>query len=202
MDTNWKFAKNVVLLDSAFIYNTVRMIREVMSSRLGRLLPPLDLVAWLDCLLLDAGIREENAEVQVLLTHDAGTDLLGECEPSSLSKLDGQACRTALAEYTFYAVSAGRMVTSEELYTDLLRLTLNDAQIEKRLLIPSLSVEEGRLDQLMRTVWKEMGNRMNELAEQTLWFRMQAPDVPLACHWCSVVPSLAHVLGIRSEEME
>ncbi len=202
MDTNWKFAENVVLLDSAFIRDTMRMIREVMSSRLGRPLPPLDLVAWLDCLLLDAGIKEKDAEVQVLLTHDAGADRLGACEPSSLAQLDGQACRTALAEYAFYAVSAERMATSEELYTDLLRLTLNDTRIAKRLLIPSPSVEEGPLDQLMRTVWEEMGCRVDEVAGQTLWFRLQAPTAPLACHWCSVVPSLAHVLGIRSEEME
>ena len=202
MDTNWKFAEYVILLDSAFIRQTVRMIREVMASRLGRPLPPLDLVAWLDCLMLDAGHREKDAEVQVLLTHNAGVDSLGGCVPSALSQLDGQACRTSLAEYAFYAVGTEGMADADDLYCDLLRLVLNDTRIKKRLLVPAPSLNDRRMNELMRKVWKEMDSRAEDVAGQTVWFRMEAPADELACGWCPVVPSLAHVLGIRGEEME
>lgn len=67
-NTELKFSERVILLDVAFLNRTVGMVQEVMSARLGRPLPKLDLAAWLDCLLLDAGIRDfSSAEVQVLL---------------------------------------------------------------------------------------------------------------------------------------
>ena len=202
MNTNWKFAEYVILLDSSFLRQTVRMVKEVMTARLSRPLPPLDLVAWFDCLLLDAGLRGKDYEVQVLLTHEAGMDKLDGCLPSALSQLDGQACRTSLAEYAFYAVSAEGMVTSEELCNDLLRLALNDANIKKRLFVPAVSADEERLNRLMRAVWEDMDSRPEDVADGTVWFRLQAPASSLACEWCSVVPSLAHVWGIRGDEME
>ena len=202
MDANWKFAEYVILLDSVFIRQTVRMMSEVMASRLGRPLPPLDLVAWLDGLMLDAGFRGKNAEVQVLLTHDAGADSLDGCVPSSLSQLDGQACRTSLGEYVFYAVGTEGMAESDDLYCDVLRLVLNDMRIKKRLLVPATSLDDGRVTGLMRKVWKEMDCCAEDVAGQTVCFRLEAPAGELACDWCSVVPSLAHVLGIRGEEVE
>ena len=86
MNINWKFAEYVILLDSSFLRQTVRMVKEVMTARLSRPLPPLDLVAWFDCLLLDAGLRGKDYEVQVLLTHEAGMDKLDGCLPSALSQ--------------------------------------------------------------------------------------------------------------------
>lgn len=55
---NLKLSERVILIDVSFLNQTVEMVREVMSARLGRPLPMFDLVAWLDCLLLDAGIRD------------------------------------------------------------------------------------------------------------------------------------------------
>ncbi len=202
MNTNWKFAEYVILLDSAFIHQTVRMIKDIMAVRLGRPLPPLDLVAWFDYLLLDAGLREKDYEVQVLLTHDVGIDELDGCTPSALSQLDGQACRTTLAEYVFYTIGSEGMASPEELYSDLLRLMLNDTDIKKRLLIPAEITDDGHLNTWMRKVWEEMDCRAENIANQTVLFRLKAPKIPLACDWCSVIPSLAHVLGIRGEEMK
>ena len=94
-----KLSERVILIDVSFLNQTVKVVREVMSARLGRPLPMFDLVAWLDCLLLDAGIRDfSSAEVQVLLVQGADGDALSVCTPSLLSDLDGKACRTGLAE--------------------------------------------------------------------------------------------------------
>ena len=72
-----KLSERVILIDVSFLNQTVKVVREVMSARLGRPLPMFDLVAWLDCLLLDAGIRDfSSAEVQVLLVQGADGDAL------------------------------------------------------------------------------------------------------------------------------
>lgn len=202
MNTNWNFAEYVILLDSAFIRQTIRMMREVMTSRLGRPFPLLDLVAWLDCLMLDAGLKEKDAEVQVLLTHDVGADDLEGCVPSALSQLDGQACRTSLAEYAFYTVGTDGMAEPDDLYCDLLKLTLNDTRIKKRLLVPAMSLSDGRVNELMRKVQEDMDTRTEDAVGQTIWFRLEAPAGELTCDWCPVVPSLAYMWGIREEEMK
>ncbi len=202
MNTDWKFTKNVILLDTSFINQTVRMVSEVMSARMGRPLPPLDLVAWLDCLLLDAGLRGTNQEVQVLLTRENKEDSLHRCAPASLSQLDGQACRTTLAEYTFYVVGTEGLTTHEELYNDLLTLLLHDEGIQTRLLVPSAKADESQLNALLQKGLKDRKNSSSEHKGETVWFRLEAPSSPLACTWCPAVPSLAHVLGIRDEDLK
>ena len=83
-----KFAEHVVLLDVAFLKGMVRGVREVMARKLGRELPPLDLVEWITCLLLDAGVRGGGNEVQVLLVQAGkqGGELDG-CLPAASTNL-------------------------------------------------------------------------------------------------------------------
>lgn len=204
MDRNaeLKLSERVILVDVSFLNRTVGMVREVMSARLGRPLPMLDLAAWLDCLLLDAGIRDfSSAEVQVLLSHGAEGDALEACMPSLLSDLDGKACRTALAEYVFSVVPAENMVAAETLFQDLLALVLNNASVRQLLFVPALASDEEKLCGVMADVLRDRKGHVGGGDVQAVWFRMEAPASPLVCQWCPVVPSLAHVLGIRSEEL-
>lgn len=178
------------------------MVREVMSARLGRPLPVLDLVAWLDCLLLDAGIRDfSSAEVQVLLVQGTDGDALSACVPSLLSDLDGKACRTGLAEYVFSVVPTENMATAEALYQDLLALVLNNTSVRQALLVPAMSADEEKLNEVTGEVLRERRKVVKEQEVQVVWFRMEAPAFPSVGQWCPVVPSLAHVLGLREEEL-
>ena len=203
MDKNadLRFSERVILLDVSFLSHTVGMVREVMSARLGRPLPKLDLAAWLDCLLLDAGIRDfSSTEVQVLLAHGAADDALEACTPSLLSDLDGKACRTALAEYVFSVVPTENMATAETLFQDLSALVLNNASVRQLLLVPAASDEE-KLGGMLAEILRERKEKAGGGDVQVVWFRLEAPALPSVCHWCPLVPSLAHVLGIRSEEL-
>ena len=102
MDTNVKFPEYVVLVDAAFLQSAVRDVRRVMSLRLGRQFPLLDLPMWLTCLLLDAGVRGADNEVQILLADSDGRQGAWEaCHPSTPGEVDGKACRTAGAERCF-----------------------------------------------------------------------------------------------------
>ena len=70
MNTDIKFAANVILIDTEFLNNTIHEIRQVLSERIGRPLPPLDLVQWATCLLLDGGFTA------VLLRKTGSTEVL------------------------------------------------------------------------------------------------------------------------------
>lgn len=201
-NTELKFSERVILLDVAFLHRTVGMVQEVMSARLGRPLPKLDLAAWLDCLLLDAGIRDfSSAEVQVLLAHGTEGDALNTCFPASLSDLDGKACRTALAEYVFSVVPTENMATAETLYRDLMALVLNNVAVRQVLMVPAMASDEKKMNEVMGEVLRERRKNAEGADVQAVWFGLERPSCPVVSQWCPVVPSLAHVLGIREEEL-
>lgn len=198
-----KFSENVILLDVAFLNGMVHRVREIMGQKLGRELPPLDLVEWLTCLLLDAGVRGDGNEVQVLLVHADGHDTrLDACLPASLKELDGKACATPLGEFSFAGVTGEGLATGEHLYFDLMTLLLNDSGLRTLLLVPSTEVSDEEMENVMLQVRKDMGQDADRILSHTHWFRTLPPERTLPCQWCPVVYSLAHVLGIREDELK
>jgi len=181
-NTEIKFSENVVLLDVAFLNGWVSNVRQIMGERLGRELPRLDLVEWLTCLLLDAGVRGEGNEVQVLLLHAAdGDKKLACCVPDSLAELDGKACATPLGEFSFACVT----------------LLLNSENLKTLLLLPSAEVADEKLEDLMVQAKKDMGVGAEKNLQCTHWFRMAPPEHELPCKWCLVTYSLAYMLDIN-----
>lgn len=191
------------MLDVAFLNGWVSNVRRVMSERLGRELPKLDLVEWLTCLLLDAGVRGEQNEVQVLLLHAAAQEQkLDCCMPDSLSELDGKACATPLGEFSFACVTSEGFATGESLYFDLLTLLLNSGNLKTLLLLPSADIRDEKLENVMVQAKKDMGEQATGNLAKTHWFRMTPPAHELPCRWCPVVYSLAYMLGIHEEELK
>ena len=69
MEDKIKFPANVILIDVAFLNEVVYGAKNFLEGKLGRKLPDVDLPAWLSYLALDAGLREQENEVEVLLVH-------------------------------------------------------------------------------------------------------------------------------------
>ena len=67
MEDKIKFPANVILIDVAFLNEVVYGAKNFLEGKLGRKLPDVDLPAWLSYLALDAGLREQENEVEVLL---------------------------------------------------------------------------------------------------------------------------------------
>ncbi len=112
------------------------MVQELLEGKLGRKLPDVDLPAWLSYLALDAGLREQENEVEVLLVHTPAADVLKCCEPSDVNKLNHQACRTPLGEFAFSSVTSSGLVSTEELFLDLMNLALDSADVKCLMLLP------------------------------------------------------------------
>ena len=106
MEDKIKFPANVILIDVAFLNEVVYGAKNFLEGKLGRKLPDVDLPAWLSYLALDAGLREQENEVEVLLVHTPAADVLKCCEPSDVNKLNHQACRTPLGEFAFSSVTS------------------------------------------------------------------------------------------------
>ena len=130
MEDKIKFPANVILIDVAFLNEVVYGAKNFLEGKLGRKLPDVDLPAWLSYLALDAGLREQENEVEVLLVHTPAADVLKCCEPSDVNKLNHQACRTPLGEFAFSSVTSSGLVSTEELFLDLMNLALDSADVK------------------------------------------------------------------------
>lgn len=193
-----KFPENVILIDVAFLNEVVCGAKQFFENRLGRALPAIDLPAWLSYLALDAGLREKENEVEVLLVHDPATKTLGCCDPSDLEGLNGQACRTPLGEFAFSSVTSSGLVSTDELFLDLMNLALDAADVKCLMLLPLYAAYGGRVEEKLSDFFKEKGE---EERGRAVYFAMQPPAQPVPCRCESVIYSLAHAFGIRADEL-
>ena len=77
-------------------------------------------------------VDEGNLAVHILsLIH-----ILKCCEPSDVNKLNHQACRTPLGEFAFSSVTSSGLVSTEELFLDLMNLALDSADVKCLMLLP------------------------------------------------------------------
>lgn len=200
MEKNIKFSANVILVDVSFLDETVSNIKSFLAERLGRELPDMDLPAWFTCLALDAGLREGDNEIQVLLVHDGEMPVLPHCCPANLKELDGMACRTSLGELVFSCVNTAGMVTSADLFLDLMNLALDSADVKRLSLVPFHRLYADRVEEELRKFFDKKEEK-GEADCQALYFMMAAPQTPVPCVCDSVLYSLSHVLGVQPEEL-
>ena len=204
MNTDIKFAANVILIDTEFLNNTIHEIRQVLSERIGRPLPPLDLVQWATCLLLDGGLCGSDNETQILLVHPNKQDMrLTDCTPDSLNELDGKACSTPLGEFSFTCVTDEGLVPHEHLYLDLATLLLNAEGMERLLFVPSTQIPADELVKAIRQAQKETKDGGTSTTPAHIcWSGMMPPQSDLPCTWIPAAYSLAHTFGIKENEMK
>ena len=195
METNIRFPEQVILLDADFLHETISDIHRILSEKLGRTLPPLDVASWLTCLLLDAGVRGTGNEVQAIVAGSRHNTAWPCCLPGKPAEIDGQACRTALGELSFSVVSAEGLAATDALYSDLTGLVLNDPAVKTLLLVSARSNEA--LDATLQQLQKTLGTWNCHVYACTL----QMSGRQLLCEQLPITYSLAHAWGIRADEL-
>jgi hypothetical protein len=172
--------------------------RNFLEGKLGRKLPDVDLPAWLSYLALDAGLREQENEVEVLLVHTPAADVLKCCEPSDVNKLNHQACRTPLGEFAFSSVTSSGLVSTEELFLDLMNLALDSADVKCLMLLPFHQVYGNGVEEKLAGFFKD---KSEEERGKAVYFITEEPLSPVYCRLEPVFYSLAHAFGIKSDEL-
>lgn len=199
MNEQIKFSPNVLLIDVSFINQFVAASKQMLSERLGRTLPDLDLPAWLTYLALDAGLREGDNEVQVLLVHDASTRRLQACQPADLESLNGMACRTPLGEFLFSCVTPADIATREELFLDLMTLAQDSADVQCLGLLPS-HPEYGR--KMEEELTKLLADKDAEACRKVLYFTLSQPSPEWKFRTDFATFSLLKAFGVKAEELK
>lgn len=199
MEQKVNFAENVAVIDVAFLNEIVSNSRSFLEKKIGRTLPPLDLVGWLECLAWDAGIETMDNEMQIILVHDESCHTLRHCEPSDLDNLDGKACRTKVGEMAFHCVTPARITNPEELFLDLMTLALDAKEVKRLLLVPFQPLYGDRVEDGLRKFFR--GKEEKEW-DKAIYFTLEEPMEPAGFRWELVFYSLGHALGIKPDELK
>ena len=77
-----KWAPTVVLVDADYLDTLALDLIENFGRMLNRRIPSADLCHWVDCVLLDGGLRPGKNEVQVHFLHSKEKDTLQYFQPS------------------------------------------------------------------------------------------------------------------------
>lgn len=198
MDDKIKFSPNVLLMDVSFVNEIAARSRDVLGERLGRTLPEIDLPAWLSYLALDAGLREGENEIQVLLIHDESTRRLAACQPFDLESLNGMACRTPPGEFLFSCVTPADIATREELFLDLMTLAQDSADVRCLMLLP-FHPEYGR--KMEEELTKLLKDKSGDECKKAIYFTLAQPGEALPCRTDFVTFSLLKTFGVGADEL-
>lgn len=197
MEKEMNFAENVMLIDVALLNGAIDGARAALSSVLGRTLPDLDLPAWLSYLALDAGLREGENEIQVILIRDDATCSLKGCSPSELEQLRGQACRTPLGEFVFAEASPAGMTDTEDLFMDLMTLALDAKSVKSLTLLPDGNTYGNRMAERLQKLLKD---KEAAVREKPFLLTLEKPAVAACFRRDSLVYSLLRTWGVRADE--
>jgi len=198
MADNIKLAENVVLIDVISLNETITNVKNFFEENLKRKLDDINLDFWMAYLALDSGIREGDNHIQVLLIYDDKVDKLEHCMAPELKELGGMGCKNPFGEFVFSAISSEGFASREDLYLDLLQITLNSADVKRLVLAPSNGEYGDRVHDILQ---QSLAESSQEKVKQIIRFFVEQPN-QLADYKCdTLLFSLMHAFGVRNEEL-
>lgn len=187
-----KFSETVVLIDSAFLNFVIRDVKAYFEESLQRPLCKIDLSVLITCLLLDAGLKEGENSIHVLMVYDKLSSRLLSCIPADLVKeLDGVAFQSICGECLFSSITSEEMVSRGDLFIELLSIVLNSKDVKKVVIIPFVEEYEEKVIKVL-----------NDSEDKEIFqFRMNEPNIPVKYRWDMLAFPVMHALGIKSDEL-
>ena len=193
-DNNQKtFPENVVLIDAFYLNFVITDMKKHFEKTLNRTLPDINIPILSTLLLLDAGVAEEENEVQFFFIRDNKTLCLNHCHPSDLEHdLNGIAIKCPpFGEYYFASVSTEEMVSRGEFFIDLLELISNSDEVKRVIALP-FNEEYG--DDVSKALDAIKG-------KEVFQFRMSEPEGPLKHKWEILIFPLLQAFGVSPDEL-
>ena len=183
---------NVVLIDVTYINFMIEDIKKYFERKLNRTLQEIDLALFCESLAMDAGYEKGDNETLVMLAYDANSNKLFNCKPSDIkTELDGMAFKDALGEFMFAGVPCEDMVSNEELIFDLLRITADNENVKRIIVVAADKDYDDKMIDLLNDI-KE---------KEVLQYRMDESTDRISYRWELLVFPLMQALGIQADEI-
>ena len=192
MEQKMKFAENVMLIDAAYINKVGNDIKEHFAPILNRELPKADLAVLLECMAMDAGIKGENNEIQVIFIYESNTKGMTFCTPSDFTKeLHDMAFKSQLGEFSLYSFQTSAMTAREELFKESLLLLCESKDVKKMVLVPDEATMSDKVCQLIKKEKHSIATVMG----------MNPPATDCGVAFEMMGFALLQALGIKADEL-
>ncbi len=189
-----EWSENVIIVDADFLDKVVFNLTVNFERMLGRRIPPADMARWIDCVVLDGGLRPGEHETQVVLIHEKESKGLEYFVPSDYqTALNGKAFKDQLGEFVISAVPVETMTTKNDLLLDVVNLVLPEKAVKRMMIIPD--AEDDTLCQQLRHTLQQADEE-----KQITVFAME-PIVGGNFKQEILGYSLLQALGIRADEL-
>ncbi|MBQ8466911.1 MAG: hypothetical protein IJ546_04360 [Prevotella sp.] len=189
-DTKW--TENVIIADADYVDSVAFDLTVNFERMIGRQIPKADMPRWVECVALDGGLREGEHETAVVLIHHTRQQQMNNFMPGIYAtELNGQAFKSHLGEFVFYAVTTEGMVSEDDLLLDTVRLAGSQPEVQRLMVIAS--------DTLCREVRQALKDVDPEQKHVTLFTMQPTSCAPFRQELLGY--SLMAALGIRSDEI-
>lgn len=130
-----KWAPTVILVDADYLDTLALDLIENFGRMLGRQISSADLCHWVDCALLDGGLRPGKNEVQVHFLHSKEKKTLQHFQPSRFADdINGLSFDDNLGHISLFAFPVEEVVGADEFFLQSLTM-LADAKEVKQLMV-------------------------------------------------------------------
>jgi len=193
METEIKLPETVFVVDASFLEFATLNLKSFFEQHLGRTLGEIDLSLLFTYLMLDTEISIDDKQVQVLLAYDGETENFSVCSPSSLKEeLNGVAFKNEeLGEFLFASTTTEGMVSREELFLDLVRVSCENDNVKNIVLL----TREDEYSQELRNLIEE--NKDKNISQFGI---TKQPLSTTITYFLFAYPAMK-AMGIRGDEL-
>lgn len=133
-----KWSENIIIADADYIDAVAFDLIVNFERMLGRRIPKADICKWIDCVVLDGGLREGDHETQVVLIHSKSKTTLDNFTPDSFAdSLNGKAFRDNLGEFIINAFPTEDITNAEDFFIDVMQMVCAQKDVKRLMLIPN-----------------------------------------------------------------
>lgn len=193
MDKKIKLAETVFLVDTAYLNFMLVNLKGFLENQVNRKLSDISMADLFTYLALDAGLKEGEKVIQIILVADDSSSRIKFAIPSDLKKdLDGVAFDSSLGEFAFASAFTEGMVSREDLFLDILNIVTESKDV-KELIVLSFDDEYGG------KVFEKLNDK--DLDKTVTQFRMREPEKEVNYKWDMLVFPLMKAFGIEGSEI-
>lgn len=185
------WSETVVLVDADYLDRVAFDLIVNFERMLERRVQPADLARWLDCAVLDGGLRPGPNEVQALFLHGREREAFENFVPARYAdELDGKAFRDNLGEFTLHSFAVEDIVSTADFYVQSLETLLAAPAVKRLVLVPDMDAYGAQVRHALAA---------SQGKETTLLAMSPQPGGGFAQEILGY--SLMNALGIRSDEL-
>ena len=131
-----KWAPTVVLVDADYLDTLALDLTENFGRMLNRSISVADLCHWVDCVLLDGGLRPGKNEAQVHFLHSKDKTVLQHFQPSRFADdINGLSFDDNLGHISLFAFPVEEVVNADEFFLQSLTMLADVKEVERLMVV-------------------------------------------------------------------